>query len=1119
MALQLKFNVDNKASPEIKKLQADLNKLKPSIDGAGSSALSLNSSLAKLAVGYISLSGAMNITKSLIKQADAMSSVNSRLKLVTKSTEEFTKVQTALFAVSQTTRQSLEETTNLYTRMARASKSLGTSQADLVKVTNSINQALVVSGASTQEAQSTITQLGQGLASGVLRGEEFNSIMENGSRIAQALSDNLGVTTGELRQMSQDGALTADVVMEALINQSSKINAEFSKMPITISQTGTVIENAMAQAVGSMDKASGSSKALSDTMLTAFYGASTVVIELANAFESLGARIAGAAFRIENGIILTDAESEALERMYQETKNNIAEREKYLETMKENLGLGEKSIDVVKREIAELEKLKSTTSDLLKVKKTTVQDATGGKQGKQQDAQVKRYYEIIEARNELEKAGAEFAMQLAEEKAQLEADFAKDMQDNYMSMLDSQIALAESTNDWNNGLTGVAGNLADVSKAMNKFRVDELKAIKAQAKLDDKYEKQKKKYAGDDEKIQEIQKQYTKDTAKIKDQARQNELQGYSQLAGAMGAFFEEGTAGAQALTAVQATLGIASGITGIMNAWSSAPFPFNMPAVAASTAAILPSIATLTSLGGQGGSGGGSGATAVSIGQIRQDTADANIQDIDAQYEPITDRLDRQISLLEVISFAGTASKATIGLASVQFEQDYKTAVENAIAKINPAQLGSPYDIYETKFTYFDGWTTELVRVADDFSKSLVEAFGDEIINDTSGTFSLFTTGFNLNPSALRDGMDMLQFLGMIQDEVSRLENDVSTGNAFIDWLNSLGNIFSSMEDYENAVNDMQEAIGDYAMTMTDVVSEMANASDDFKDIYDDITGTTTYADAELKKAFAEFDAIRGDTSYADYLVAQITAIDAVEASMSKSITDLLLSTDPADMTAQYEAITALNEATGLAFEGGVEDALNYLESIQLVGEALADEQKTIDDAVSNFTKNMSSMADSIDATIATIKGNIDSDSGMLTTEQIKRLNYTQMAFETSLATGDSDKARELLSEINSLTTNISSSAFGDTANLNANLLTSLEANKALVDLKDEVLMVRIVGSDLDYQQTTQTTTPSVYVTNSTDNTDRIANLEAIMYEVLKTNKNVYDILERIQNEGIKTI
>jgi len=278
-------------SRQIGQSSKDLDKLSKSAGKADNSTAKLTkttntatSSLMGMKTAVVSIVAALGVAK-IIGYADSWSLVNSRLKLATDSTEEFSKAQKELFEISQLTRQEFTATADLYSRMARATKSLGTNQEDLLKVTQTVNEALIVSGASAQEASSVITQLGQGLASGVLRGEEFNSIMENGSRVALALADSLGVNLGQLRAMATEGALTSDIIVKALVDQADTVHSEFSEMKKTVGQSTTQISNSFLKMVGKIDTATNASGGLSDILT----GISTLLDDVTAKFERLDA--------------------------------------------------------------------------------------------------------------------------------------------------------------------------------------------------------------------------------------------------------------------------------------------------------------------------------------------------------------------------------------------------------------------------------------------------------------------------------------------------------------------------------------------------------------------------------------------------------------------------------------------------------------------------------------------------------------------------------------------------------------------------------------------------------------------------------------------------------------
>jgi len=197
--------------------------------------------------------GVAAIVTQLAKINDEYAGINARLQLVSKSNDELIRSQRELFEVAQRTGSQFASVASLYTRVARNADALGLSQAKLLQFTEATNQAMQVSGAATSEAAAGTQQLAQALASGVLRGDEFNSIMENTPRVAQAIADGLGLPVGALRALAEQGKLTADIVTQAILSQSAVINREFQSIPDTIGRALTRIENDLKRTVGSAD--------------------------------------------------------------------------------------------------------------------------------------------------------------------------------------------------------------------------------------------------------------------------------------------------------------------------------------------------------------------------------------------------------------------------------------------------------------------------------------------------------------------------------------------------------------------------------------------------------------------------------------------------------------------------------------------------------------------------------------------------------------------------------------------------------------------------------------------------------------------------------------------------
>lgn len=210
--------------------------------------------------------GAAALARDALQAADAYTSMQSRLKLATGSTYELATANQRLFAVAQGSRVGLEATVDLYASLSRSTEQLGLSQERLVGVTETINRALIVSGASAGAAQAALTQLGQGLASGTLRGDELNSVLEQTPRLAKAIADGMGISVGQLRKLGAEGKITSQAIVGALEGQAEKIAAEYDQMEMTIGQAFTKIQNATLKFVGEADQAAGVAHGIAEAM-------------------------------------------------------------------------------------------------------------------------------------------------------------------------------------------------------------------------------------------------------------------------------------------------------------------------------------------------------------------------------------------------------------------------------------------------------------------------------------------------------------------------------------------------------------------------------------------------------------------------------------------------------------------------------------------------------------------------------------------------------------------------------------------------------------------------------------------------------------------------------------
>lgn len=204
-------------------------------------------------------------THQLIQYADTWNQLSGRLRLASTGAEDFAAAQRTLMDISQRTGTSFEANATLYARIASSLRDAGYASTDVAKVTETVATSLKLSGASTEEASSVITQLSQALGSGVLRGEEFNAIMENGGRLAKLLADGLGTTVGGLRNMANNGQLTTDKIVPLLTNVEL-LRKEFDTLPASISGSSQKVQNAFMAWVGGANDAVGASTMLAGAL-------------------------------------------------------------------------------------------------------------------------------------------------------------------------------------------------------------------------------------------------------------------------------------------------------------------------------------------------------------------------------------------------------------------------------------------------------------------------------------------------------------------------------------------------------------------------------------------------------------------------------------------------------------------------------------------------------------------------------------------------------------------------------------------------------------------------------------------------------------------------------------
>ncbi len=240
--------------------------VKRQLEGIGATSKKSAQGVDFLKKALVSLGAVVSVNE-LRRFLDINTQLQNRLRATGLEAENLTVVYKELLGISNDTRSSFESSVELYARLAISTKELGISQQQLLDFTKSLNQAVLLSGASATEASAGILQLSQGIASGALRGDELRSVLEQLPAVADVIAKQLKVTRGELREMGTQGKITADVILKAFQSARGELEDRFAKTVPTISQSFQVLQNNLINVIGEFDKATGTSAALAKSLL------------------------------------------------------------------------------------------------------------------------------------------------------------------------------------------------------------------------------------------------------------------------------------------------------------------------------------------------------------------------------------------------------------------------------------------------------------------------------------------------------------------------------------------------------------------------------------------------------------------------------------------------------------------------------------------------------------------------------------------------------------------------------------------------------------------------------------------------------------------------------------
>ncbi|HGT5271200.1 TPA: tape measure protein [Escherichia coli] len=247
------------------KAQGKANK---SLDSIGNSATTAAKKMDELQTNINRVAGAIAASlvvdwgKAFLVAADNMSQLNARIERLTGSAATASQTMQSLMRISSATGGSLQDTAKLWETLSTALRDTGATNGQIIQLTETLQKIGRIGGSSSEEMANALRQFGQSISSGTVRAEEFNSILEQMPELARQIAAGMGVSIGELRQLMLDGKLTAEDALNAIQKQTGSVNAEFEKLPRTLSQANTALTNSFLSMIDSVNQATGASSGL-----------------------------------------------------------------------------------------------------------------------------------------------------------------------------------------------------------------------------------------------------------------------------------------------------------------------------------------------------------------------------------------------------------------------------------------------------------------------------------------------------------------------------------------------------------------------------------------------------------------------------------------------------------------------------------------------------------------------------------------------------------------------------------------------------------------------------------------------------------------------------------------
>lgn len=566
----------------------------------------------------------LDLAKNFTKQMDMITEANNKLLLSTKNTNDFITAQKELFKVAQRTNQGFSETVDLYSNLALSMGEMGKSQAEVIRTVETVNKAIAISGSNAQQSAAAVLQLGQAFGSGKLSGDELSSLTENSKGLVRAIADGMGVAVGQLKELGSQGKITSEVLYQALAKMASDVDEKFGNTNKSVAQGFNNLSNSVSVLSGQFGNAIGFGDGFADTLFKISnyldtnkddiinYGILTTatISKVVDNFLLLGADIKNTAellldsvgimafgalksvatvlFEITKGLndinlssdeslanakSLLDFADKGYTNFKQSAVNNIQDIDNAY--LKANVSI-EDRIKLMEKEY-KFQSEKPKNIPLVDTSKKEIEKVKQVAQVKKQslDEQAKYELEILDQLDKEYQAKIENRNDLIAQATQLIADPIDTINDKYMEMynvidglfneeqmqkffkkwqdeVDKTIKKQEEyeglgSKEWASNLKGQAKNIADVSNAFEDIN---------------KEQKSWEKFSKDN-------------LATEKDKATHvnEQLKGYSNLAGAISGMFEEGSREAAVFQTAQMALALVEGTRAVLSAGTGDPY------------------------------------------------------------------------------------------------------------------------------------------------------------------------------------------------------------------------------------------------------------------------------------------------------------------------------------------------------------------------------------------------------------------------------------------------------------------------------------------------------------------------------------------------------------------